>query len=367
MSSSIKTVIHPHIRPRPAPVPSSVASIVAIHELLAFATETTTSSLPKSANRQSDGDKSNQKRDPYHVQQVRKFHSFISLRIIARTPKPYRVRRRLFQAVLLLYDTHNLQAERLQFYFNPIAEADDGFQENMTTGSRNMRLGERFATVHDRIDRAARRSGRRPDEIRLIAITKTHPATVIREALAIGARDFGENRVQEAEQKILEVGRTSACWHLVGHLQANKARRAVKLFDVIHSLDSVELAERLNRLCIEEKRDEVLVLIQVDLAQEVTKSGAEEGEIPQLVEKLNGLSHVRLIGLMTLPPFFEDAEKIRPFFRKLRALRDELARSGAFGDNPGDLSMGMTHDFEIAIEEGATMVRVGTALFGTRA
>jgi pyridoxal phosphate enzyme (YggS family) len=235
------------------------------------------------------------------------------------------------------------------------------------TDSRNMGLSERFTNIHERINRAAQRSGRRPDEIRLIAITKSHPGSVIRDALAVGATDFGENRVQEAEPKIIEAGRTSARWHLVGHLQANKVRRAVKLFDVIHSLDSGELAERLDRLCLEEKREEIEALIQVDLGHEITKSGADESEIPQLAERVNALSHVRLIGLMTLPPFFEDPEGARPFFRKLRELRNELARAGAFRENPGELSMGMTHDFEIAIEEGATMVRIGTALFGSRA
>jgi pyridoxal phosphate enzyme (YggS family) len=155
-------------------------------------------------------------------------------------------------------------------------------------------------------------------------------------------------------------------WHLVGHLQANKARRAVNLFDVIHSVDSLDLAQRLDRLCVEESRESLPVLIQVDLGHEETKSGIEESELTHMVESLGPLTRVKLIGLMTLPPFFDDPEQSRAFFRRLRELRDELNQRGAFGERTGELSMGMTHDFEVAIEEGATMVRIGTAIFGER-
>ena len=226
-------------------------------------------------------------------------------------------------------------------------------------------LGARLAQVRAQIDAAAIKCGRSPHEVTLIAISKTHPASLVREAIELGATDIGENRVQEAEQKINEVGRRAARWHLVGHLQANKARRAVHLFDVIHSLDSVELARRLDRFCDKESRD-LSVLIQVDLGHEETKSGIDETELPQLIEGLSELKHLRLAGLMTLPPFFDDPEQARPFFRRLRELRDDLAARGAFGDQKGELSMGMTNDFEVAIEEGATMVRVGTAIFGNR-
>lgn len=205
-----------------------------------------------------------------------------------------------------------------------------------------------------------------PHEITLIAISKTHPASIVRQAIELGATDIGENRVQEAEQKINEVGRTAARWHLVGHLQANKARRAVQLFDVIHSLDSLELARRLDRLCDEEGRENLPVLIQVDLGHEETKSGVSESELPALVEGLASLQRIELAGLMTLPPFFDDPEQARPFFRRLRELRDDLGARGVFGDRKGELSMGMTNDFAVAIEEGATMVRIGTAIFGTR-
>lgn len=223
-----------------------------------------------------------------------------------------------------------------------------------------------LARIRAQIEAAALKCGRLPQEVTLIAISKTHPASLVRAAIELGATDVGENRVQEAEKKINEVGRNATRWHLVGHLQANKARRAVQLFDVIHSLDSLELARRLDRLCGEEGREKLPVLIQVDLGHEETKSGIDEAQLPELVERLKDLQRVQLVGLMTLPPFFDDPEQARPFFRRLRELRDELAARGAFGDRKGELSMGMTNDFAVAIEEGATMVRVGTAIFGQR-
>ena len=227
-------------------------------------------------------------------------------------------------------------------------------------------LAVRLADVRARVRAAAQKCGRQPDDVRLIAISKTHPASVIKQVCQLGATDFGENRVQEAEGKIVEIGREKVRWHLVGHLQANKARRAVNLFDVIHSVDSLDLAQRLDRLCVEESRESLPVLIQVDLAHEETKSGIEESELTHMVESLGPLTRVKLIGLMTLPPFFDDPEQSRAFFRRLRELRDELNQRGAFGERTGELSMGMTHDFEVAIEEGATMVRIGTAIFGER-
>ena len=227
-------------------------------------------------------------------------------------------------------------------------------------------LSERIEAVRGRIEACALRFNRAPNEITLVVVSKTHPAEVIREAIAAGVTDLGENRVQEAEGKIPEVGRHAARWHLIGHLQSNKARRAVELFDVIHSLDSVALAQRLDRMCVELNRQELPVIIQVDLGREATKSGADEAEVLQLVEALKHCQRLRLSGLMTLPPYFDDPEQVRPFFRKLRELRDELSSRRAFGDLRGELSMGMTHDYEIAIEEGATIVRVGTAIFGAR-
>jgi pyridoxal phosphate enzyme (YggS family) len=220
--------------------------------------------------------------------------------------------------------------------------------------------------VRRRIEAAARRTGRAPEAIRLIAVSKTHPAELVRAALVAGARDFGENRVQEAEAKVAELAGAGARWHLIGHLQSNKARKAVQLFDVIHSVDSAALVARLERLCEEEGRGELAVLAQVALADEATKAGADASELPRIVEACANCARVRLTGLMTLPPFFDAAEQVRPYFRRLRALRDEWRARGAFGASDGELSMGMTHDFEIAVEEGATMVRVGTAIFGAR-
>ena len=223
-------------------------------------------------------------------------------------------------------------------------------------------LLQRLEEVEKRIETAARKVGRAASEITLIAVSKTHPVSVLREAIAAGARVFGENKVREAESKITEIGREAgaAQWHLIGHLQSNKARKAVRLFDAIHSIDSVELAERLERICIEEKRASLPVFAQADLASEATKSGISEKDLPELIEFLRRCRHLKLEGLMVLPPFFEEAERARPFFRRLRELRDEL-------EPGGKLSMGMSHDFEIAIEEGATHVRVGTAIFGERA
>jgi PLP dependent protein len=225
----------------------------------------------------------------------------------------------------------------------------------------------RLLGVWSRIEAAAKRSGRTRDAIKLIAVSKTHPADVLREAIEVGMKDLGENRVQEAEPKISELGREAATWHLIGHLQSNKAPRAAQLFDMIHSIDSVALVEKLDRACAELQREELPVLIQVDLGHETTKSGADELELPVLIGAVTSSEHLKLIGFMTLPPFFEDAELTRPFFAKLRELRDEYQDRGVFSATRGELSMGMTHDFEVAIEEGATMVRIGTAIFGARA
>ncbi|MFS8084398.1 MAG: YggS family pyridoxal phosphate-dependent enzyme [Acidobacteriota bacterium] len=224
----------------------------------------------------------------------------------------------------------------------------------------------RLQGVRALIAAAVARANRNPDEVTLVAVSKTHPSEVIISAIATGLTDFGENRVQEAEKKIPQVGRESARWHLIGHLQSNKARRAVDLFDVIHSIDSAALARRLDWMCSEANRPDLPVLIQVDLAHEPTKSGATEDQLAGIVEAVNRAAALRLVGLMTVPPFFEEVERVRPYFRKLRELRDDLRSQGAFGDSPGELSMGMTHDYEVAIEEGATILRIGTAIFGER-
>ena len=216
-----------------------------------------------------------------------------------------------------------------------------------------------LAEVRSRIKEAAQKCGRNADRIKLVAVSKTHSAEILQEAIEAGAAVFGENKVQEAEGKIEILGRENLEWHLIGHLQANKARKAVKLFDVIHTLDSIELAERLERICIEENRANLSVLAQVDLANEATKNGVKESDLPVLIEFLKSCECLRIDGLMIIPPYSEDVETVRPYFRKLREIRDALVPGG-------ELSMGMSHDFEVAVEEGATLVRVGTAIFGER-
>ncbi len=220
-------------------------------------------------------------------------------------------------------------------------------------------LAENLAAVRNKIALAAAKVGRNAAEITLVAVSKTHPAEIIKTAIAAGAGVFGENKIQESEAKIGELGRTSAQWHLIGHLQSNKARKAVKLFDVIQTLDSIELAERLERLCTEENRADLQVFIEVDLADEATKHGIKENDLPLLIDYLKTCKCLKVGGLMIIPPYSEDAEKARPFFKRLREIRDELLPNGG-------LSMGMSHDYEIAVEEGATVVRVGTAIFGAR-
>jgi pyridoxal phosphate enzyme (YggS family) len=221
------------------------------------------------------------------------------------------------------------------------------------------RLRENLAEIRKKIEQAASKCGRNPNDVKLIAVSKTHASNVLREAIEAGANVFGENKIQEAEGKIIELGRENLEWHLIGHLQSNKARKAVKLFDVIHTLDSIELAERLERICIEENSDSLSILIEVDLAGEATKNGVGENDLPKLVEFLQSCERLKFDGLMIIPPFFEDVERVRPYFRKLREIRDGILPDG-------ELSMGMSHDFELAIEEGATIVRVGTAIFGER-
>ena len=206
---------------------------------------------------------------------------------------------------------------------------------------------------------AAVRAGRDPGKVKLVAVSKTHSATVLREALGAGAVLLGENKVQEAEGKIAELGRHGTEWHLIGHLQSNKARKAVQLFDVIQSVDSVELAERLERICGDEGRESLRVLVQVDIAGESTKSGIPERDLPFLVEYLQSCVRLKLEGLMIIPPYSDDPEETRSYFRRLREIRDRIIPRG-------ELSMGMSRDFDVAVEEGATIVRVGTAIFGER-
>jgi pyridoxal phosphate enzyme (YggS family) len=227
-------------------------------------------------------------------------------------------------------------------------------------------IGERLAAVRERIAHAAARAGRQPEEITLVAVSKTFPADAIREAFAAGCRDFGENRVQEAETKFASLEplhAQGARWHLVGHLQANKARKAVALFDRIHSIHDADLGQRLARVA-EELGREVRALVEVDLAGEATKHGLPAEHLRPTLEALRGLRSLRIEGLMVLPPLEQDPGRTRPYFRRLRDLRDELVAAGLLAGS--ELSMGMSHDLEVAVEEGATLVRVGTAIFGER-
>jgi pyridoxal phosphate enzyme (YggS family) len=247
-------------------------------------------------------------------------------------------------------------------------------------------MTENLARVREQIELAASRAGRRAEEITLVAVSKTHSARSIQKLYEAGVRHFGENRVQERESKLAQVSGLDATWHMIGHVQKNKAARAACLFDSVDSVDSVSLAEKLERARADittegtentEKKktseeserfapaNRLRVLIEVKLDPEPAKSGVDDRELPRLVEAISGMPHLDLHGLMGVPPYFDDPEQTRPYFRRLRELRDAIrAQLGA--EIFPVLSMGMSHDFEIAIEEGATEVRVGTALFGGR-
>lgn len=228
-----------------------------------------------------------------------------------------------------------------------------------------MSIPSNLAAVRGRLEQAARTAGRDPAGIRLVAVSKTFPPEAVRAAFEAGQVDFGENRVQEALQKIRATAELHCRWHLVGHLQTNKARKVVGPFAYVHSVDSLELLSRLDEAAAAERTAPNL-LIQVDLAGEATKFGAPEADLPALFEAAGRLQSARVVGLMVLPPYAEDPEASRPWFRRLREIRDGLARSGVPAGQLGELSMGMSHDFHVAVEEGATIVRVGTAIFGER-
>ena len=226
-------------------------------------------------------------------------------------------------------------------------------------------IRENLLQVQERIFAAARRAGRQAEEITLIGVSKTHPAEAVRKAYAAGLRHFGENRVQEWEGKQGGIQDLNATWHLIGHLQSNKAVRAAKLFHSVDSVDDFALVQRLDRARSEMGAGAKLrVLVEVHIAKEEAKSGAGAEELTELAEKIAALPMLELAGLMCIPPFVENAEEARPHFKRLRELRDDIEKR--LGLALPVLSMGMSHDFEVAIEEGATEVRVGTALFGMR-
>ncbi len=228
---------------------------------------------------------------------------------------------------------------------------------------QNSSIAANLASIRERMARAAERAGRRVNEITLVAVSKTFPEEAIRAAYEAGLRDFGENRVQEFEAKHSKIADLDATWHLIGHLQSNKAKRAAQLFNHVDSVDSVALAQKLD-LAADDQEKRLPVLIEVHLGGERTKSGVAETDLPALAQAVSTLAHLDLRGLITVPPYSDDAERVRPYFRKLRELRDQLSQR--LGRLLPTLSMGMSHDFEVAIEEGATEIRIGTALFGQR-
>jgi pyridoxal phosphate enzyme (YggS family) len=225
-------------------------------------------------------------------------------------------------------------------------------------------LRTRLADVRARIERAAGRAGRDPASIRLVAVSKTFPAEYVRAAADAGQIDFGENKVQEALPKIDATVDLPLRWHLVGHLQSNKAKKAGR-FDVVHSVDGGALLHKLDQAAQEAGR-RMDVLVQVDLAGEPTKHGAREEELAPIFEAARAARATRIVGLMLLPPAVDDPDASRPYFQALRAVRDRLLARGVDASTLNELSMGMSHDFEVAVEEGATLVRVGTAIFGSR-
>jgi pyridoxal phosphate enzyme (YggS family) len=226
-------------------------------------------------------------------------------------------------------------------------------------------LRGRLTEVRERIARAEARAGRPAGAVRLVAVSKTFDAEYVRAAAEGGQIDFGENKVQEALQKQARTSDLQIRWHLVGHLQSNKARKASGGFDVIHSVDGADLLRKIDDAAAEANR-EIELLVQVDLFHEATKHGAGESSLAPIFDAAAQARSTRVVGLMLIPPAVEDPEGARPFFRALRELRDRLAAAGTDASMLRELSMGMSHDFEVAIEEGATMVRVGTAIFGER-
>lgn len=225
-------------------------------------------------------------------------------------------------------------------------------------------IADNLAAVQERIRQAAKRTGRDPAAVRLVAVSKTRPAEDIVLAAQAGQRLFGENYVQELVAKAVAVQQPVE-WHVIGHLQSNKVRQLAGLVTMIHSVDRLSLAEEISRQWAR-LGSSCAILVQVNLAQEATKSGASTDEALALVRQVAALPHLRVRGLMTMPPFFDDPEGARPYFRQLRLLAEQVEAAAIPGVEMAELSMGMSGDFEVAIEEGATLVRVGTAIFGER-
>lgn len=226
-------------------------------------------------------------------------------------------------------------------------------------------IKDNLQRVVEQIEAAARGCGRDPESVRLVAVSKTVPSERVREAVAAGVTTLGENYVQEARDKIEALSDCAVSWHFIGHLQSNKAKYAVKLFDLIHSVGSVKLAAEIDKRAAAIGKTQA-VLVQVNIAEEETKSGVSMEQSTALVREIGAMAHLEVRGLMTMPPFFNQPERVRPYFRALRRLRDRMQQMHMAGVGLDELSMGMTGDFQVAIEEGATLVRIGTAIFGER-
>jgi hypothetical protein len=226
-------------------------------------------------------------------------------------------------------------------------------------------LKKRLSNVKERIKKAAIDCGRDPDTVRLVAVSKTMPKDRVREAIKAGADILGENYIQEARDKINALSSYPVSWHFIGHLQSNKAKYAVKLFDMIHTVDSLKLAKELNKQAKKINKIQK-ILIQVNISMESTKSGVHEEDAQKLIKEISLFENILIKGLMTMPPFFNNPEEAGPYFSALRALRDNIRDKAIKNVNMQELSMGMTGDFEVAIKEGATLVRIGTAIFGER-
>jgi pyridoxal phosphate enzyme (YggS family) len=228
-----------------------------------------------------------------------------------------------------------------------------------------MMIKSNLEIVHKRINQAAKACGRNPEEVHLVAVSKTMPKEKLVAAVEAGVRTLGENYVQEAREKFNDLYTLPAAWHFIGHLQRNKAKYVVKIFDLIHSVDSLKLAREIDKQA--KKLDKIQdILVQVNISEEATKSGTRAEQTLEIVQEISRLENVAIKGLMTMPPYFNAPERVRPFFKALRELRNQIKEEHIPNVSMDELSMGMTGDFEVAIQEGATLVRIGTAIFGER-
>lgn len=228
-----------------------------------------------------------------------------------------------------------------------------------------MSIKSNIDSIRGKIADAAIKSGRDPSEVTLVAAAKVQPVEKIAEAIDAGVTIIGENRVSEAKEQKEKLSGKETGWHMIGHLQRNKVKEALGLFDMVHSLDNMRLAKKIEEEA-GNRGGSIEVLLQLNISGEETKGGFNEGDVNEALNQLNDMKYLKVKGLMTMPPFFSDPEEARPFFRRLREIRDEINEAGNYSEALGHLSMGMSNDFEVAVEEGATMVRLGTVLFGER-